>query len=61
MRSGRRFRLEIEALVSDWPVEIRLRQALKRLLRGYGFECVRIQEITESTPVPDTEEDRPHD
>ena len=58
MRTGRKFRIEVEALASDWPVEIRLRQALKRLLRGYGFECLRFEEITEEVraPVPEPED-----
>jgi hypothetical protein len=36
---GERFRLELEALADDVPAAIRLRRALKLLLRTFGLRC----------------------
>ena len=38
------FVLTLRALPSDVPVVVRLRGVLKRLLRGYGFRCVTIEQ-----------------
>jgi hypothetical protein len=46
----RRFRLELHDLPSAPdvpPVEIRLRAALKRLLRRFRLVCTRVEEIQE--------------
>jgi hypothetical protein len=46
VKTGRRFRLEIDELdVPDWLAEVRLRFVLKRLLRVYSFRCVEIAEL----------------
>jgi hypothetical protein len=48
-KSGRTFRLVVRALPSDryrdWPVNVRLRAVLKRLLRSHGFTCEAIKEL----------------
>jgi hypothetical protein len=44
---GESYRVELIALPDDnYPVAVRLRRALKTLLRAYGLRCVSIQETT---------------
>jgi hypothetical protein len=38
-------RLTLRAERQDVPAIVRLRRLLKALLRGYGFRCVRIEEM----------------
>jgi len=38
-------RLVLRPLVGEVPIEIRLRRLLKALLRGYGFRCLRIEDV----------------
>jgi len=47
----RRFELILEALPSDVPTAVRLRTALKRLLRNHGLRCVSASELTHR-PAP---------
>jgi hypothetical protein len=49
--SGERFHLELQATPGTVPAIIRLRRALKGLLRGYGLQCVRIREIETTESV----------
>jgi hypothetical protein len=51
------FVLELRPLTTGWrvPVEVRLRAVLKRLLRTYGFRCVKVSpsdQRDEETPPP---------
>lgn len=41
----RRFRLTVEALDSSIPVTVRLRKALKALLRAYRLRCEAVEEV----------------
>lgn len=43
----RRFKVELEALADPdgTPAEVRLRAALKRLLRSFRLRCVKVEEI----------------
>lgn len=47
------FRIELQSLPSSIPVAIRLRMALKTLLRAYRFRAVKVE------PLPDGPEPRP--
>lgn len=55
MTGRSRFTLLIEDAggADDPPVAIRLRQALKRMLRGLGFRCVAIAEIGQAGAAAD--------
>lgn len=46
--------IELQADDDDTPVQIRLRAALKHLLRSWGLRCLSIRE--EQTPTPEKEE-----
>jgi hypothetical protein len=46
MGAGRpRFELLLEDLGGEVPLAIRLRSALKRLSRSFGFKCLRVAEV----------------
>jgi hypothetical protein len=40
-----RYRLELEAKPSGVPADVRLRRALKVLLRAFGLRCVWAREV----------------
>lgn len=65
MTARRRFRLTLEALPDlegKPPAEVRLRSALKALLRAFRLRCVEAVEVTEGVrPPPWIEEEVPHD
>ena len=46
MRQRPRFRLILESAPSDIPVNVRLRAALKCLLRSYGLRVVEAKQTT---------------
>lgn len=43
--NGKRYRLTLQAVPDQVPVILRLRQALKTLLRAYGFRCENVEEL----------------
>jgi hypothetical protein len=43
---GERYRLELEALADDAPAVVRLRRALKCLLRAFGLRCRSVADVT---------------
>ena len=43
---GERFRLELEALADGVPAVVRLRRALKCLLRAFGLRCRSVADVT---------------
>jgi hypothetical protein len=46
LRSPRtRYRLELEAKPAGVPAAVRLRRALKVLLRAFGLRCVWVREV----------------
>jgi hypothetical protein len=47
-----RFALVIEALPSEVRPAIRLRAALKRLLRSFKLRCIRVDELPPGGPLP---------
>jgi hypothetical protein len=49
---GERYRLELEALADDVPAAVRLRRALKCLLRGFRLRCRVVAEVTPRRPPP---------
>jgi hypothetical protein len=40
-----RYRLELEAKPAGVPADVRLRRALKVLLRAFGLRCVWVREV----------------
>ena len=46
--SGERIILEFRALPSDVAAPIRVRHLLKRALRSYGLECIRVVGLPDS-------------
>jgi hypothetical protein len=40
-----RYRLELEALADDVPAAVRLRRALKCLLRAFGLRCRSVPDL----------------
>jgi hypothetical protein len=49
-QGGEEYLLRLRALPSDVPPIIRLRHALKRLLRDYELRCRDIQDVTPQLP-----------
>jgi hypothetical protein len=47
---GERYRLELEALADDVPAAVRLRRALKCLLRAFGLRCRSAANVTPREP-----------
>lgn len=45
MNEGDKVRLTLEALPGPSPPVNRLRQALKALLRSFGFRCLAVEEV----------------
>jgi hypothetical protein len=45
------YRLTLEALPDDVPAHVRLKRVLKGLLRGYGFRCVRVEQVPPASGV----------
>ena len=47
------FTLELRAEPGNWPapVDVRLRRALKTLLRGYGLRCTHVGEVSPGSPA----------
>jgi hypothetical protein len=43
--SRRRFRLALEAIESEIPAHVRLKAALKSLLRRFGLRCTAVEEV----------------
>lgn len=58
---GERFRLELLAEpIEGWPAAIRLRLALKRLLRSFRLRCYRVEELPAAvTPPASGDQDKP--
>lgn len=56
-------RLTLRALPDPVPADVRLRRALKALLRVYGFRCVKVEgaagEAAPPPALPDTEGRQP--
>jgi hypothetical protein len=50
--AGPRYRLVLEALPSEIPEAVRLRSALKTLLRAFGLRCLSHEELPEDAPPP---------
>jgi hypothetical protein len=46
---GESYRVELVAMPGDVPPIIRLRQALKRFLRGYRLRCTAVSEAPKPT------------
>jgi hypothetical protein len=55
MKSDERYALELVGL-PGWstPAIVRVRKALKVLLRGYGLKCVDLRELGPAQPVTAT-------
>jgi hypothetical protein len=51
---GERYRLELEALADAVPAAVRLRRALKCLLRGFRLRCRAVADVTPRRPPPPT-------
>jgi hypothetical protein len=49
---GPRYRVELRALPNGYAPVIRLRHALKALLRAYGFQAVKVEELPPETETP---------
>jgi hypothetical protein len=47
---GERYRLELEALADDVPAAVRLRRALKCLLRGFRLRCRSVADVRPRQP-----------
>jgi hypothetical protein len=43
-------RLTLRPLPSDVPVDVRLRKALKGLLRAHGFKCLLVEDVGPGEP-----------
>jgi hypothetical protein len=52
MADGPDYLLRIRPLASDTPAVIRLRAALKTLLRAYQLRCVEVSGLPAGTPTP---------
>jgi len=58
--AGPRFRLELVAVPGDGPpVEVRVRRALKFLLRQLGLRVVLIEQVQDAASGQPPEHDRP--
>jgi hypothetical protein len=49
--AGQRYRIELLALDGDTPAHVRLRQALKTLLRTFRLRCVSVEALEDLPPA----------
>jgi hypothetical protein len=49
-QAGQRFRVDLEAAAATVPAEVRLKRALKVLLRSFGLRCTGVSELKDEAP-----------